>query len=141
MNADHRTVVPAIVPATSPMIARSGQPGVVRSPARGRPVLLLCSLSVLLLGACDRRDATATAPPVVPASAEASPTSSSAPDTSVPAADSVLTPAPGASQPDAAAARSNRGMTAAQESSAMPMAGQNNDHSAPVATGKRASGP
>lgn len=109
--------------------------------ARGRHALLLCSLSALLLGGCDRRDADAAAPPPLPARAETGLTPASAPDTSVPAADSVLNPAPGASQPGAAAVRSNAGMTPAQESSAMPMAGQNNDHSAPVAAGKRASSP
>lgn len=133
MNTDHRAVVPTI--------ARPGQPGAARRPIRSRHLLLLCSLGVLLLAACDRRDADTTAPPVMPARVEMGMTPASAPDTSVPAADSVMSPAPGASQPGAAATRSNSGMTAAQESSAMPMAGQNNDHSAPVATGKRASSP
>lgn len=109
--------------------------------ARGRHALLLCSLGVLLLGACDRRDTDAAEPPSMPARAETGLTPSSAPDTSVPTADSVLNPAPGASQPAATTARSNSRMTPAQESSAMPMAGQNNDHSAPLATGKRASSP
>lgn len=113
-----------------------------RTMTRGRQALLLCSLGVLLLGACDRRSGGDDAvPPPVPARAETGLPPSSAPDTSVPLADSVLNPAPGASQPAAAAVRSNAGMTPAQESSAMPMAGQNNDHSAPVATGKRASSP
>ncbi|OGB01105.1 MAG: hypothetical protein A3E25_15475 [Burkholderiales bacterium RIFCSPHIGHO2_12_FULL_69_20] len=110
-------------------------------PRRSRHLLLLCGLGALLLAACDRRDADSAAPPVKPARIEMGMTPASALGTSVPAADSVLSPAPGASQPGAAAARSNTGMTAAQESSAMPMAGQNNDHSAPVATGKRASSP
>ncbi|MDO9286720.1 MAG: hypothetical protein Q7U26_17655 [Aquabacterium sp.] len=107
--------------------------------ARGRHALLLCGLSALLLGACNRPDAAAPAP--LPARAEAGLPPSSAADTSVPAADSVLSAAPAASQPGAAAVRSNAGMTPAQESSAMPMAGQNNDHSAPVATGKRSGSP
>lgn len=112
-----------------------------RKMARGRQALLLCSLGALLLAACDRREADTTAAPVLPPRVETGLPPASTPDTSVPAADSVLSPAPGASQPVAAATRSNTGMTPAQESSAMPMAGQNNDHSAPVATGKRASSP
>jgi hypothetical protein len=144
LNADHRTIASTIASTIAPTTTRPGQPGAARLPARSPGVLLLCSLAALLLGACDRRNAETTAPPVVqqaPARAETSQTPSANPGTSVPAADSVLTPAPGASQPGTAAVRSNSGMTAAQESSAMPMAGQNNDHSAPVATGKRASSP
>ena len=59
-------------------------------------------------------------------------------DSSVPKADTVLSPAP-ATQTDPAAARSNSAMTPAQESSAMPMPGQNNDHSAPLTPAKPAS--
>ena len=60
-------------------------------------------------------------------------------DTSVPKADTVVSPVP-ATQVDPAAARANRAMTPAQESSAMPMPGQNNDHSAPLTPAKAASG-
>jgi hypothetical protein len=122
-------------------IDRPGLPRALRSRARYRPVLLLCSLAALLLGACDRRGAETPVPPMAPARAETGLTPASTPDTSVPAADSVLNPATAASQPAAAEVRSNARMTPAQESSAMPMAGQNNDHSAPTATDKRASGP
>jgi hypothetical protein len=41
----------------------------------------------------------------------------------------------------AEAGRSNAPMTRNQESNAMPMAGQNNDHSAPAAPDKTASAP
>jgi hypothetical protein len=57
----------------------------------------------------------------------------------VPPADSVVGPVTEAPKADAAPGRSNSTMTRAQESSAMPMAGQNNDHSAPLTSEKRAS--
>jgi hypothetical protein len=37
--------------------------------------------------------------------------------------------------------RSNNTMSATQESTAMPMPGQNNDHSAPLGPARRASAP
>ena len=61
-------------------------------------------------------------------------------DPSVPAAASVLAPATPAS-PDPTAGRSNGRMSAAQESGAMPMPGQNNDHSAPLRPAPPASTP
>lgn len=62
-------------------------------------------------------------------------------DSSVPTADSVLTgPAPVA-VPEAPGTRSNRAMSRAEESGAMPMAGQAGDHSAPLAPRKGASTP
>lgn len=60
-------------------------------------------------------------------------------DSSVPKADTVISPVP-ATQADPAAARANRTMSPAQESSAMPMPGQNNDHSAPLTPAGPASG-
>ena len=60
---------------------------------------------------------------------------------SVPAAASVLSPANETPKADATAGRANTTMTRNQESSAMPMVGQNNDHSAPAAPAKRASSP
>jgi hypothetical protein len=42
---------------------------------------------------------------------------------------------------DSKAGRSNAGLSAAQESGAMPMPGQNNDHSAPLPAPKGASSP
>ena len=74
-------------------------------------------------------------PPALPVSSSAS-----AAETSVPAAASVFAPAPAGSA-DPAAGRSNKSMTQAQESTAMPMPGQNNDHSAPVGPAKPASAP
>ena len=63
---------------------------------------------------------------------------SAPPDASVPAAASVLTPA-AAPKPEAPGERTNRTMTRAEESSTMPMAGQANDHSAPLAPARGAS--
>ena len=68
------------------------------------------------------------------------PTGGAAKDASLPAAETVLTPAT-ATKVDPAAGRSNKAMTNAQESSAMPLPGQNNDHSAPLPPAKRASSP
>ncbi len=59
-------------------------------------------------------------------------------DTSVPSAATVLTPAE-AKRADPAAGRTNSAMNPAQESGAMPLPGQNNDHSAPQSPAKPAS--
>ena len=61
-------------------------------------------------------------------------------DASVPSAASVMAPAMQASAADAATGRDNKTMSRAEESTAMPMAGQNNDHSAPLPPARRASG-
>lgn len=115
--------------------------GALTRPLPRRAGLLVCGLCALLLVACERHAPDAAAVPVVPAGTTVGAAPASAADTSVPAADSVLNPAPGASQPGTATLRSNKRMSAAEESSAMPMAGQANDHSAPLATDKRASSP
>lgn len=64
----------------------------------------------------------------------------SAGDNSVPPAASVVAPATQA-RPDPTAGRSNGAMSPAQESGAMPMPGQNNDHSAPLRPAAPASRP
>lgn len=97
----------------------------------------LCLFS-LMLTACDKER---SEPLVEPVHAQTGTIPSTTTDTSVPAADSVLPPGNETPKPGAAAGRSNKEMTRAQESSAMPMAGQNNDHSAPLATAKPASAP
>ena len=91
--------------------------------------------SAALLAACDGNRA---APALENA---ASPTTVPTPvaDSSVPSAKSVLTPPAGAAPPTGS--RTNAPLTAAQESTAMPMAGQANDHSAPKAEAKPASAP
>lgn len=96
--------------------------------------------SLLLLNACDKAPSTPSAPMVQPVQKAPSATASPATDTSVPSAGAVLAPAD-AAKVDPTPERSNTTMSAAQESTAMPMAGQNNDHSAPIAPAKRASAP
>lgn len=103
--------------------------------------LALSALVACLLGlaACDK---TSTPPqtPVVDAPAAATATAGSASDPSVPSAASVF-PAASAIKAETPTVRSNSAMSAAQESTAMPMPGQNNDHSAPAGPAKRASAP
>ena len=96
----------------------------------GPGVAALALAALLSLGACDNKP-----PPTLPAPQVGAPTANPAtrPDTSVPAAETVFNAGGVAPKADAAAARSNSTMTRTQESTAMPMAGQNNDHSAPLA--------
>lgn len=95
---------------------------------------------VLVMSACSKAPPAPPAPVTTAPRAETSPARSGASDTSVPDAASVLTPS---AEPkgNPAAGRTNDAMTRDQESSAMPMPGQNNDHSAPVGPAKRASSP
>lgn len=97
-------------------------------------------VTALALAACGQgpTDPSATTP--TPVQGETAPTTAGAADTSVPDAGSVLTPAI-AAKADPAAGRSNNSMSRTQESSAMPLPGQNNDHSAPLTPAQRASGP
>jgi len=108
---------------------------------RTSPVLPLLLLSALALAACDQRPVSAPAPTgdTIPAEAVALRPGTS--DRSVPAADSVLTPATTAPSASVAGTRTNRAMTPAQERNTMPLAGQANDHSAPLAQTKPASAP
>jgi len=98
--------------------------------------------SVLLLSSCDEGRPGPTVPRVEPMKVESAATQQSpAANNTVPPADSVVAPATEAPKANAAPGRSNSTMTPAQESSAMPMAGQNNDHSAPLTSERRASAP
>lgn len=99
----------------------------------------LCTIA-LALTACSKTPFDPPVPQAGPAPVEALPPTGPATDPSVPAADSVLSPAT-ATRPDPAAGRTNRSMTRTQESTAMPLPGQNNDHSAPLTPARRASGP
>ena len=63
----------------------------------------------------------------------------SAASTSVPDAATVLGTT-NESKVEPVAGRTNKSMSRAEESTAMPMPGQNNDHSAPLPPAKRASG-
>jgi hypothetical protein len=78
-----------------------------------------------------------------PRSAQAVPgtQAGSAANTSVPPANTVMAPATVQPAEPASAGRTNTSMTRAQESSAMPIPGQNNDHSAPLSSTTRPAGP
>ena len=106
-----------------------------------RSILPIVALIAMCLSACDKKRPDPPAPQVrsdaaLPAKAPGLPG-----DPSVPAAAAVLTPAEGGANATPDAVRTNKTMTRAEESAAMPMAGQGNDHSAPLAAGKRASAP
>lgn len=107
-----------------------------------RPAVALAALCVVAatLTACDRPASDPSVPRPEPARVEAAPSAAGASGTSVPAADTVLLPGV-TGQPDPKAARSNAGLSTAQESGAMPLPGQNNDHSAPLTPPKGASSP
>ena len=94
--------------------------------------------SAVFLAACDQRPdpATSRAEPAATGVATPSPT---LPDPSVPAAASVLKAPAAATTPGVPGTRTNATLSDAQESNAMPMAGQANDHSAPLAPAKAAS--
>ncbi len=96
-------------------------------------------LAISMLVACDRKPSTPPAPTVSLVPIESRSPASGTPDPSLPPADTVVTPAAQA-KPDAAGGRTNRSMSGFQESTAMPMPGQNNDHSAPLAPPRPASG-
>ncbi len=103
-------------------------------------LIAICA-AALLLSACDKTPAT----PPKPTVSQPGPTLSGAMaapavDPSLPSAESALTPA-NAARADSALGRSNNTMSATQESTAMPMPGQNNDHSAPLGPARRASAP
>jgi hypothetical protein len=109
---------------------------------RTQVTLAAMCFSVLLLSACDKGHPGPTLPRVEAMKVEpATPPQPPTANTTVPPADSVVGPTNETPKADVAAGRSNSAMTRAQESSAMPMAGQNNDHSAPLTSEKRASAP
>lgn len=102
--------------------------------------IALCA-SLLWLSACDKTPTTPPAPIVnTPVAAGPGATEGSLSDPSVPPVESVFPPA-SATTADQTPMRSNRSISEAQESTAMPMAGQNNDHSAPLGPAARASSP
>ncbi len=95
----------------------------MRLPSRSM-VWTLCWLG---LAACDKR----VAEPPAPSTQATTPVVSASPDPSVPAATAVVT-APGTpTAQDTAGGRTTGTLTQAQESSAMPMPGQVNNHSTP----------
>lgn len=100
-----------------------------------------CCLATMMLVACDRERLAPPMPRVETAPVNTGSVTPMAGSTSVPAADAVFSPATSTPKPASTSLRSNKAMTAAEESAAMPLAGQNNDHSAPAAAAARASGP
>lgn len=86
---------------------------------------------LLALAACEPQRTTNTPPPAV------EPIRAATSDPSVPAAGSVVSPPTAPTAQDAGQGRAEGRMTRAQESSAMPMPGQANDHS----TSRAASAP
>ena len=106
-----------------------------------RATIPLAALGLVALHLCGCSQAVPEPPavPPMPAQTESGLTQRSGPDTSVPPAATVIAPPP-ATKTDPVAGRANSTMSQTQESTAMPMAGQNNDHSAPLTPAKRASG-
>ena len=104
------------------------------------PMIFAVCLSALLLGACERDRLIPPISRVEPARVDTS-VQKAGTNTTVPSAETVFSPAAETPKPGATAVRENKAMTRAEESNAMPMAGQANDHSAPVGAARRASGP
>jgi hypothetical protein len=102
--------------------------------------LAAVGLVALQLCACQQAPSEPAAVTVKQSQIEPAPATGSDANTSVPPAASVMAPAPEV-KVDPAAGRSTDTMSRAQESAAMPMPGQNNDHSAPLTPAKRASAP
>lgn len=103
---------------------------------RGAALLLIA----LVMSACSKAPSTLPTPMTTAPQIESSTARVGGSDTSVPDAGSVLAPSAG-SMADPTAGRTNSAMTRGQKSSAMPIPGQNNDHSAPAGPAKRASSP
>ena len=97
-------------------------------------------LMVLVVGACSKEPPALAAPATTATRVETPPATGAGSDPSVPDAGSVLAPS-AVPKADPAAGRTNNAMSRSQESIAMPMPGQNNDHSAPVGPAKQASAP
>ena len=103
-------------------------------------IVAVCGLSALLLGACERDRVTPPITRVEPARVDTS-MQNAGTNTTVPSAETVFSPAAETPKPAVTAVRENKAMTRVEEATAMPMAGQANDHSAPVGAARRASGP
>jgi hypothetical protein len=101
------------------------------------PFVLTAQVACLLcLGACDKTTALPSTPSIgTPMAVASAAAPGAAAGSSVPSAESVLSPANTAST-EPPRGRSNAKMSSAQESTAMPMPGQNNDHSAPLSSAK-----
>ena len=94
-----------------------------------------CLATGLLLLSCDKTPLATPKPRVLEGPSVSASASSQAADASLPNAASVVVPAtPTAADPTAG--RTNSALTRTQESNAMPLPGQNNDHSAPLSPAK-----
>ena len=87
------------------------------------------ALAMLCCAGCDKTRPDSPAPLAGAGAPAVAVITSSRPDPSVPSADSVAAPPATATAKDMAGAGPNGVMTRAQESSAMPMPGQVNNHS------------
>jgi hypothetical protein len=96
-------------------------------------------ISALLIG-CSKTPETrgADAQPAVPAQAVPGTQAGGSGDTSVPPVAAVMVPPDAKPAEAASAGRTNSAMSPREESTAMPLPGQNNDHSAPLSTAKPA---
>lgn len=110
-----------------------------QAPRHPRLGVLLASAVALSLLACSPKP-TEVPPPSSATAPAAAGSTAGADDPSVPSAGSVVAPT-NTTPPEASTARSTGTLSNAQESSAMPMPGQNNDHSAPATPAARASAP
>ena len=110
------------------------------SPSSSAAQVAALVMTALVLSACNKKPSQPPVPVLAPAQSPTVPTTAGAADTSVPEAGAVLAPAT-AVKADPAAGRSNSTMTRTQESRAMPLPGQNNDHSAPLTPANPASTP
>lgn len=100
----------------------------------------LLILVALFLAGCGQRGDGATAPPSAAATRSPAAALSIPSDPSMPSAASAASSAStGAPAPAREAGRTNATLTRSQEAGAMPVAGQNNDHSAPLASAAPAS--
>lgn len=106
---------------------------------------MICSvlgLCLLGLAGCDKVPSSVPKPQVEMVKPGGALPSSPVPNPSVPAAESVLAPATTATAKDEPGTGPNGKLTRAQESSAMPMPGQVNNHSSTALdAGKQASAP
>lgn len=84
-------------------------------------------LTAPVMSACSKEPSAPPAPTTIAPRIDTAPARAGGPDTSVPDAGSLLPPSAGP-KADPSAGRTNGAMTRSQESSAMPMPGQNNDH-------------
>jgi hypothetical protein len=104
-------------------------------------ILVALAATVTLLVACDTHRSDPYQPQVGADKGVVAVWPTTGPDTSVPSADSVFAPLAEAAKIDSPGGRTNASLTDAQETRAMPMPGQANDHSAPLAPAKPASAP